>query len=296
MKIATDTNCFYQVYTDFETIDILAEAGFDAIDYTFMDERYYSGEFSESERRAYFETLKEYAHGKGICFNQAHAPCPSSTANEEDTEKRFHNIVRSMQNAAWLGAGQIIVHPINHIEYHNPADVEKAFELNMVFYNRLKPYCEEYQIRVALENLTDFRNTIMGHRFFPTTCSSPEEFIRYMDALDSEWFIACLDIGHATVVHQSPADFIRKLGQNRLKALHVHESDGNRDSHTLPFLCGVPDWAEITAALHEIGYRGDLNFEAGNFLKPLPKELYPAGARMMAETGRYLVKMISREV
>ena len=68
------------------------------------------------------------------------------------------------------------------------------------------------------------------------------------------------------------------------------------DFHTLPFLCGVPDWDEITAVLHEIGYSGDLNFEAGNFLKPLPKELYPAGARMLTETGRYLVKMINREM
>lgn len=191
------------------------------------------------------------------------------------------------------GAKQIIVHPLQHINYITRADEERNFELNMKFYNRLKPYCEAYGIRVALENLTCYRDTISGWRFFKTACSMPEEFIRYVDTLDSEWFVACLDIGHATVVNQPAADFIRKLGGKRLQALHIHESDGNRDSHTLPFLHGVIDWNEVTAALREIGYAGDFNFEVGNFLKPLPKELYPAGARMMAETGRYLVSKIA---
>lgn len=292
MKIAADTNCFHQVYTEFETIKILAEAGFDAVDYSPMNEPYYNGKKSEAERKKYFEELKNYAVEQGICFNQAHAPCPSSTTDDIETENIFHNIVRSMQNAAWLGAKQIIVHPLQHINYITRADEEKNFELNMKFYNRLKPYCEAYGIKVALENLTSYRETISGRRFFKTACSMPEEFIRYVDTLDSEWFVACLDIGHATVVNQPAAEFIRKLGSKRLQALHIHESDGNRDSHTLPFLHGVIDWNEVTTALREIGYSGDFNFEAGNFLKPLPKELYPAGAKMMAETGRYLVNKI----
>lgn len=294
MKIAADTNCFYQVYTEIETIELLAEAGFDAIDYSPMNEPYFNGEISEIERKKYYEKLKKYAEEKEITFNQAHAPCPSSSLDEALSEKIFYNIVRSMQNAAWLGARQIIVHPLMHIDYITPEDEEKNFELNMKFYNRLKPYCEEYGIRVALENLTCYRETISGGRFFKTACSMPEEFIRYIDNLNSDWFVACLDIGHATVVNQPAAEFIRKLGGKRLQALHIHESDGHRDSHTLPFLHGVIDWNEVTSALREIKYAGDFNFEAGNFLKPLPKELYPAGAKMMAETGRYLVKKIEK--
>ncbi len=292
MKISTDINCFYGLYSIKETIDILADAGFDAIDYTFMDKKYYNGEASDDECKKHYTEIKKYAEAKGICFNQAHAPCPSSTMDAEDTECRFKSIVKSIKNASYLGVKTIVVHPIQHLEYAVLGAREQTFELNMEFYNRLKPYCEEYNIKVALENLTDFRKTMVGNRFFHTACSTPDEFIKYMDALDSRWFEACLDIGHAAVVHQDPADFIKALGNKRLKLLHLHDSNGHRDSHTLPYLGGVVNWEGIISALREVGYSGDINFEAGNFLKPLPKELYPDGAKMMAAMGRYFVNRI----
>ena len=34
MKISTDINCFYKVYSEEETVKMLADAGFEAIDYT----------------------------------------------------------------------------------------------------------------------------------------------------------------------------------------------------------------------------------------------------------------------
>ncbi|MDY4214123.1 MAG: sugar phosphate isomerase/epimerase, partial [Eubacteriales bacterium] len=51
---------------------------------------------------------------------------------------------------------------------------------------------------------------------------------------------------------------------------------------------GMADWDKIMKALRDIGYTGDLTFEAGNYLKSLPKELYPAGAEMMVTVGKYL--------
>lgn len=102
MKIAADTNCFHQVYTEFETVKILAEAGFDAVDYSPMNTPYFNGEKSYAERKNYFEELKKYAEEQGLSFNQSHAPCPSSTEDDAETELIFQNIVRSMQNAAWL--------------------------------------------------------------------------------------------------------------------------------------------------------------------------------------------------
>lgn len=292
MKLSTDINCFYGVYSIEETIDILSDAGFEGIDFSFMDGKYYNGDISEAECKTHYAEVKKYAENKGVCFNQAHAPCPSSTEDDAETQRRFNNIVRSIRNASYLGVKTIVVHPLQHIEYAVSGAAERTFELNMEFYNSLKPYCEEYNIRIALENLTDFRDTMAGHRFFHTACSTPDEFIKYLDTLSSECFVGCLDIGHALVVHQDPSDFIRRLGNKRLKTLHIHDSNGHRDSHTLPYLGGMGEWDKITTALREIGYSGDINFEAGNFLKPLPKELYPDGARMMTAVGRYLVNKI----
>lgn len=292
MRIAADTNCYYGKFSMEETIDIMAGAGFEAIDYSFMNPAEYDGTMDEAKMKERALGLKEYAEEKGLCFNQAHAPCPSSTDKPEETEVIFQNVVRSMRFASYLGVKNIIVHAKQHIPYTEENAAEATFEMNMEFYGKLKKYCEEYDIHVGIENLSYLRQIVAGLRHIHTACSTPEELIRYIDTLNSEHFIVCLDIGHAIVVHQDPADFIRKLGNKRLKALHIHDNAGHLDNHTLPFLGGMADWDGITKALREIQYTGDFNFEAGNFLLKLPKELYPIGAKMMAETGRYLVGKI----
>lgn len=294
MKIATDINCFYQVYTEKETVKILAEAGFEAIDYTFMDKRYYNGEISDSECRLYYTELKKYACDQGVYFNQSHAPCPSGSADEAQSEILFENIVRSLRNASYMDIPTIVVHGKDHIKHYSDGGAEKLFEENMVFYRKLKPYCEEYGIRVALENLPQMKSFAFGEKVVDSVCAAPEEFIRYLDTLDSDCFTACLDIGHAMITGHSPQDFIRTLGKNRLTALHVHDNNSQKDWHTLPFEGGMADWQEIMKALKEIGYTGDLTFEAGNFLIRLPKELYPSGARMMADTGKYLRELFEK--
>ena len=292
MRIATDINCFYNIYSIEETITILKDAGFDTIDFTFMDEGYYNGDISAEDCEKHYTGVRHFAEDKGIIFDTAHAPCPSSMADAQESAHRFRAIVRSMKNASTLGAKTIVVHPLQHLTYSSRDAIERTFEMNIEFYNSLKPYCEEFNIRIALENLTDFRETFAGHRFFHTACSTPEEFLRYMKELNSPHFVACLDIGHAIVVHQNPAEFITALGREKLQVLHVHDSNGHRDSHTLPYLGGVADWDEITDALRRINFDGNFNFEAGNFIKPLPKELYPAGAKMLYSMGKYLESRI----
>ena len=288
MLLSTSIATYLHQFSPEETVDILAEAGFTALDFGFFNPRYYAKELDGH----FFTELRKKAEDKGLVFNQAHAPFPSSVGKPERDEEIFGDIVRSMKNASLLGVKNIVVHPVQHLVYANDGVPEKLFELNVAFYNRLKPYCEEYGIRVAVENMWQDKRLIgrcdscIGH----STCSTPEEFIRYMDALgDSRCFTACLDLGHTMLVHEKPEEFIRALGHDRLGALHVHDTDGKSDLHTLPYYGGMGYWDRITDALRDIDYVGDLTYEAGNFLEPLPKELYGAASRFMAEMGAYLI-------
>ncbi len=287
MLLSTSIAIYLHQFSPEETVDMLAEAGFTALDFGFFNARYYAKDLDGR----FFTELRKKAEDKGLVFNQAHAPFPSGVGKPDRDEEIFADIVRSMKNASLLGAKNIVVHPVQYLVYANDGVPEKLFELNVAFYNRLKPYCEEYGIRVAVENMWQDKelagrcDTRIGH----STCSTPAEFIRYMDALDSKSFTACLDLGHAMLVHEKPEDFIRALGHDRLGALHVHDTDGNRDLHTLPFYGGMGYWDRITDALRDIGYVGDLTYEAENFLAPLPKELYGAASRFMAEVGTYLI-------
>ena len=288
MKLSTQTKALTCKYSFEEAIDILADAGYDAIDFSFTVERAYAPELTLD----YFSELRKRAEDKGLCVNQAHAPFHSSYADEEVTKKRFDEIVRSMQRAAVLGAEYIIVHPCQHLPYIEQGVPERLFEINMDFYNRLKPYCEEFGIKVAVENM--WQHYGGSSKIMHSTCSRAAEHIKYIDSLNSEWFVGCLDIGHAMLVCENPADSIRALGKERLRTLHVHDVDGTHDLHTLPYF-GIIDWDEVMSALAEIGYEGDLTFEADNFMSGKPKELYPDCEKFMAQTGRNLIKKFEEE-
>lgn len=267
-----------------EIIGILAEAGFDAIDFSFFEERFFDENTDSDEFKAYFLSLKKLAEEKGMRFNQAHAPMPSGKEDQEWTENRFWDIVRAMRNASYLGIETIVVHSISYLRYVEPGNREKAFEMNMDFFGRLIPYCERYNIKVAVENQYQTEGGVKSQN----VTSRAEELIRYVDTLNSKWIVACLDIGHACLVREDPAVFIRKLGVSRLQALHIHDVDGVADLHTLPFY-GISDWDRIMQALKEIGYRGDFTLETPGFLRALPKELIPAAVNYMAEVGKFLI-------
>lgn len=280
MKISTTTSRLARL-CDFEkAIDILAAAGYDALDFSVFEKKFYDDTYNKD----YYLHIRKYAEDKGLYFNQSHAPFGSSFPEADRTEQRFTEIVTAMKHASYLGVRNIVVHPCQHIDYSTPGNPEKLFEINMDFYKRLIPYAEEYDIKVALENMWQTPvEGVIGH----STCSRPDEFIKYLDELNNEAFVGCLDIGHALLVREMPDEFIRKLGSKRLKCLHVHDVDGTVDSHTLPYF-GKVNWEKVMTALAEIGYEGEITFEADNFFNSKPDSLLPHTAAYMAKTGRAL--------
>ncbi|MCQ2603167.1 MAG: TIM barrel protein, partial [Clostridia bacterium] len=114
------------------------------------------------------------------------------------------------------------------------------------------------------------------------------DFCRHLDLLDKDWFVACLDIGHAEMkgLNTSAVDMIFALG-DRLKCLHIHDNDKHHDSHKLPYTYGI-DFEPIIDALAKIGYNGDITFEADSFPPGFPTKLYPNAVKVMHDVGMYI--------
>lgn len=287
MKLISTTDYLASRFGFAEAIDILADAGYDGIDFSaHTSEEYYTDAHPES----YYTDLRARAEARGVAFLQAHAPFASSFKDGEKTEKRFFEIVTSMKNASLLGVPRIVVHPCQHLHYvDNDAVPERLFEMNMAFYRRLLPYAEEYGIAIMTENMWTSDAGVIVH----STCSRPQEMIRYFDEIDHPLFGCCLDIGHTALVREDAAAFIRALGKKRLQCLHVHDVDGTHDNHTLPYFGGAVNWERVLCALAEIGYEGNLTYEADCFFAPLPPTLAPDAARFMERVGRTMIAKIT---
>lgn len=274
MKLSANMIRVHDAFGIKNTFDFFAKAGFEGMDFNNDVSEYYTADHD----RVFYEDLKNYAKSKGIDICQAHAPFPSSYNDKEKTEKRFEQIVSGMKNASYLGAPMIVVHPCCHLDYEIEGNPEQLFEYNLDFYKRLAPYAKELGIKIAIENIGRVSVT-----------STPARLAKLYDELCDPVFTLCFDVGHCLLEEVDPAGAIRILGDRLVHGCtHVHDNFGDSDAHTLPFY-GKVDWESVMKALADIGYEGDLNYEASNFIKSLPKDLYFDGLKFMAKVGHYLI-------
>jgi len=289
MKISTQTDHFVRLFGEDEAIRKLAEIGYDAYDFSMFHIDADNEIINCSDYEKWALRLRRIAEENNIVCNQSHAPFPSYRLDDEEYNKRiFPLIVRAIEITSLLGGKIVVIHPVvfpNHKIGDNPECMEK----NLEFYNSLLPYAKECDVKIAVENMYNWYK--WDDTASPATCSFAEEFRAYLDTLDPDYFVACLDIGHSEMKNtggESAAKMIRALGHDKLKSLHVHDNDFIYDLHTLPFIQKI-NWGEVMGALKEIQYDGEFTFEADNFLKLFPKELVVHASRLMLEVGRYLV-------
>lgn len=273
MLLSSNMIRLHDVFGINETLDIFARVGIQGIDFNNDVGEYHTNEHD----RQFYAELSEYAAQRGITVCQAHAPFPSSYIEKEKTQKRFEDIVLGMRNASYLGAPMIVVHPCNHQDISVESNCKIMLEYNIDFYKRLIPYARKFGIKIAIENIKG------------SVSERPEGLIELYDSLNDPIFTLCFDVGHCLICGVDPAEAIRKLGDRlRCGCTHIHDNFGNGDSHTLPFY-GSVDWESVMKALADIGYCGDLNYEASGFIKDIPTELRPDGLAYMAKVGHYLI-------
>jgi sugar phosphate isomerase/epimerase len=86
----------------------------------------------------------------------------------------------------------------------------------------------------------------------------------------------CLDFGHAHMM--SGTAEAAELLSGHVIATHVHDNDGRRDDHLVPF-AGSIDWTATLMAMRKIGYSGPLVFEVADHGDPAGVLTRTIGAR-----------------
>lgn len=284
MYISVELYAIAEKFGDYKAVEMAAEAGFDAIDYS-----YYRGKECEEVLgdgyREYAKKLRAHLDNVGIICNQAHAPYSSKYGLKFDTsDQRYLYTLRAIEAASILGAKNIVVHVMS---VPDGVDFE---QYNIDYYKSFIPYCEKFGIHIAVENLF-YRDA--KRRSFPSKLGTPEELNRVVEKINSPWFAACVDTGHAALTGHEPEDFIKAVNPSILKALHVQDNDYLDDRHVLPYT-GELNWEAIMTSLKAAGYTGDLTFEITKYLDKFPKEIFPDVLRFAATVGRHLVSIYNK--
>ena len=284
MIISTQNHILASSFGMMKANDILADAGYDAIDISFFGDLYsfiFEDDYIETAKK-----MKNEMDKRGVSINQAHAPFGGGYENY--TQNLLPQMPRVFEVCGILGVKQIIVHPIQRGVFAGHEN--EIFDLNVEFYKGLAPLAKANGLKIAIENM--WQRHPVNKQIVDDICADPHQLAAIYDTLnDPEAFTVCLDIGHVALCRREPADAIRILGHDRLGALHVHDVDYVDDLHTLPG-CSKINWDSVCSALADIDYKGEFTLEADNFLKRYPDDFKPTAAKFMADTARYLANKV----
>lgn len=287
MLLSQTTSCAAK-FGIVRAIELIAEAGFDAIDFSMAELGKECSVLNSDEYKKYASELLAVAKKNNVVFNQGHAV---TYIHNEDAEIAYRRLVqrniRAIEISGLMGIKTLIIHPVESGNYIGRE--AEAFEKNMKYFRELLPFAEENGVKLACENMWcgDKRRGVRRG----SVCSNPYEHARYVDEINNEMLVACLDVGHCSLDGREAQDCIRVLGK-RLQALHIHDNDYLDDMHTLPGLSEM-NWDEITKALADIDYKGDFTFETDHFFDSLETEEETAvGLRLSSLIGRRLIRKI----
>ena len=287
MKISTEINSCAKLVGEEKAIELYAKAGFDAWDFSLFNMCLWDwGNWRPIETDhplrgpdylKFARKLKQIGQDSGIVCNQSHAPFPVNNPYTQSYLKR------AIECTAEAGGKICIIHPAN----------DDTPEKNAEFYQTLLPFARECGVKIATENMYNWTWENGLDQAAPAACSDPASFNAHLDAVNDDFFVACLDLGHAEMkgLGTSAPEMIRALG-NRLHALHIHDNDKWHDSHEIPFSMSL-DWNEIVKALVDIDYKGYFTLECDQYFKNSGYTAHNAfeGAKNLASAAKKLAKM-----
>ena len=288
MKISTEISSAARIVGEERAVEYIAKAGFDAWDFSMFSMCNYDWPANKllpnehplagNDYLSFAGKLKKIGEDNGITCNQSHAPFPSRSAEIRSYYKR------AIECTAEAGGEICVIHP----------DTDKSPEVNGEMYLELLPFAKSCGVKIATENMWDW-DSVKDESSF-AACATAESFNAHLDAVNDNFFVACLDIGHAEMRGSGTGavDMIKKLGE-RLKALHIHDNDRWHDLHQIPFSASI-DFDAVVGALKEINYDGYFTLEADRFLEKYCEENVFDGIKEMAASARKLADMFEREL
>ena len=286
MKTSTEINSLAKIVGEERAVEYIAKAGFEAWDLSMFRMCKYDWKSKKAldndhplagkDYLKFVRRLRQIGLDNGIECNQSHAPFPTYSPEVRSYYKR------AIECTAEAGGKICVIHPDNY----------KSAEENAEIYNELLPFAKSCGVKIATENMWNWNDEL--NQAAPAACSHHDDFVKHLDAVNDEYFTACLDIGHAEMagLNTSAVEMIRAIGK-RLGALHVHDNDLRNDSHQIPFSMQI-DFDAVIKALKEVDYKGDMTLESDAYLHYFcanDKEKAFEGIKNLADAAKKLVEM-----
>ena len=282
----------------------LKRAGFSCVDFSlnsylentalYREEKNDFFDQPDSRLEAFFTPHKKAAEETGIRIHQLHMPYPNYVPNgSREINDYLWNVVapKSMRICRFLGCRYIVVHGFKLAKQLGSEEAE--WERTEQFLHFLAPMAKELGITICIENL--YQN--VGGHLVEGPCCHVKKAVERIDRMNEQYkdqvLGFCFDTGHANLVGIDFEGFLTALG-HRLKVFHIHDNDGMRDLHQIPFTFTKTrenrtstDWEGFIRGLRAIRFDGTLSFETAPVLSSFPEDMKEDVLMFISRIGRW---------
>ena len=248
MKTSTEISSIEKIVGKEKAVELVGKTGFDAWDLSMFDLVDENSPFFTDNAYGLVKRLRKIGEDNGIRCNQSHAPFPVNIQKIKDSLKKAIELTA-------IASGEIcVIHPNN---FHTP-------EQNAEMYLSLLPFAKEHSVKIGTENMWNWDD--QRKIALPAACSNETDFLKHLNTVSDDYFVACLDIGHSEMagLNTSAEKMILSLN-DKLQALHIHDNDKIHDLHEIPFSMSI-DFEKVVNALKQINYKGYLTLECNAYL------------------------------
>ncbi len=228
-----------------ERLRMAADAGFDGVDFD------QAGEYTPEQARDAVRQSGVFVHN---AINHAHWEKRLTSASAEDRGRSRANIEHCLRvSHAAGGSGVLIV-----LGKGDDGPAEVIEERCRQELKQLLPLAASLGQPILIENVWNQ----MFYRHDGPADQTPDQFIRFVDSLQSPWIGMYFDIGNHWKYAQ-PADWIRAFGHRCVK---LDVKGFSRARNTFVDITAPDDdlpWDQVRKALQDIGYCGWATAEVG---------------------------------
>ncbi len=232
-------------YSLSSAVDFFADAGFDGVDLS-LDELEPDG---DDILRTVLYSFGNRAAARGLTLPMCHLPFFMPNPDDEAAMARFsREIAAGIRMAAMLKIPDAVIHPI--VRHESRRCRELWLSENIRFLSPIRDLAGKLGITLCIENMTG--KPYAAHPSEAVYGSTAEDVLELAEGLDA---MVCWDFGHANLTGLCQSVELEKL-RGKVRCLHIHDNDGVRDSHRIPFECadcaplgGAIDWDDAAEGL-----------------------------------------------
>jgi len=255
MKLAYSSNA-YMHFTVEETIARIAGLGYAGLELLADVPHAWPAGLLEKQRRGIRDCLEEHglaiSNVNGFMMNAVADPRqPYWHPSWIEPDANYRAIRREHTKRALALAGELGA-PSVQTEPGGPLEAGKSWKATAaVFYDELMP-CVEVAERLQVALLIEPEPGLLIENF--------EQYLEFVERVDSPWVGLNFDIGHSFCVGQDPQDWVARMARH---TMHYHIEDiapSRRHAHLVPGR-GAIDFEATLREIAATGYEGWLTVE-----------------------------------